>query len=356
MQPVPVQTQTQQPIQQQYTRQPEYARPVEQPATRVHLQETPIPQPAVVLPTSGIVEPHEWLKTFLEQYAPPLKTGFIKLISDRAKMRKDLPTGAQLTDDIQAMESGVNKLHHAAYIAEIYEHELRNYIGRREREENYYKQPYRGIGPKDRGGYTPRYDSVSANPYDRPARTREPYGHPYDGIRQPDPYYYQPPPRQDEHMGRLEHKIEMMEDERRRKQEEEMLALKMQIQSGGQQDPTMARLEQKIEMLEADRLHKQEEEMRAIKMQLQQGTGLREQDVMRIIETNTPKLKPDDVRRIIGETIGNKQSLSEIDLKYKELQDKHKLEVMKLDEKGKTRDTIADAVKGGFFASRCSYC
>jgi len=342
----PVNTQVQQPP----VRQPEYAKPVQQTQT-VRLQEAPPAQPAVVLPDSRVLEPHEWLQTFLQQYAPPLKKGFIVLMGDRAKIRRDLPSAAQLTDDIQSMESGVNKLHHAAYIAEIYEHQLRAYLSRKEQEEVYYKRPYRGVGGRDRAHYPHEYDSVPMDPYGAPPtlpyesheRTRG--RPPYDGRRPPpDPYYY-PPPRDD----RLERKIEMMEDERRRKQEEEMNMLKMQIQSGGQQDPTVARLEQKLELLEDERRRKNEEEMRALKMQISQGSGLREQDVKQMIEAERGKITGTDIQRMIDTAMNSQQkSFSEIDLKYKELGDKHKLEVMKIDEKGKTRDTIANAVKGGF--------
>lgn len=343
---VPLQEMTnapQVPVQPQQTRQHEYAKPV-QTTQKVQLHEIPSGHPAMVLPDTGLMEPHEWLKSFLEQYSPPLKSGFIILLSDRARIRRDLPSAAQLTDDIQSMESGVNKIHHASYIAEIYEHQLREYLAKKEMQEGYYKRPYRGIGGRERMSYNDRgYDSIPMDDQYR-TRPREPYYPHYDRR----PYYAPPPPPQDDRLARLEDEMRRRDETERRRFEQELLEIKMQIQSGGQKDPAMERLEQKIEMLEDERRRKQEEEMRLLKMQIQQGTGLREQDVARMIEAERNKLTGSDIQRMIDSALNNQRSLSEIDLKYKELSDRHKLEVMKLDEKGKTRDTIANAVKSGF--------
>lgn len=288
----------------------------------------------------GFLEPENWLRTFLEKYSPPLKKGFISLISDRTRIRGDLPSAAQLTDDIQSMDSGVSKIHQAAYIAEIYEYELRKYLAQRQRGEEHYKRPYRGIPVREyrTDGY--RGPPREVSPWE-PRRWGE-ENYPRDSPSVGGWY-------ERNEVTRLNEQVRRMEDDRRYDMERRMNELQMAVQSAGQRNPDMERLETKIELMEEERRRKQEEELQLIKLQIQQKpAGLRPEDIERMIEAERGKIRGEDIQHMIDQAFAQRGGLSENDVRLQEIQSKHQLEMAKLSESGKTREAIASAVQGGF--------
>ena len=322
----------------------------------VQLHPTQQPENAIVLPNAEIEDdPSIWLKRTLMNYSPPLKPGFINLVCLRARNLGQIPYAANLSDAMRVMDSGVKNPGNAAYIAELYEADLRKYLQERNKLEEYYRTPHGGI-------------DVSRSPYEvnRAQYPGMPMSNPWNGNQYQNPQYnqnYSNYPRMSpynqqqqspaeraamERLAQIEADIKRRDEEDRRRLERELDELKNTIKNSPQMDPTVERLNQKIEQLEAERIRRQEEDMSRLKMQIQQGMGLREQDVLRILESREAKLKPEDVQRMINEAMNNQKSLTELDLQFNKAKDEHALEVMKIQEKSKTRDTIADAVKTGF--------
>ena len=93
------------------------------------------------------------------------------------------------------------------------------------------------------------------------------------------------------------------------------------------------KLEQKLTQMEEDKRRELLEETIATRAQLQQE-HTRRQDLENQVRTL--------------EFSQSQKGLSETDLRYEEIKDQHALELRKLDEKGKTREAIANAVKTGF--------
>jgi len=308
------------------------------------------PQATRPLPVyKGQLEPDEWLRQFLSSYK--FKPTFVDTMAHYVKYRQQLPAGAQLTQDIKDMDSGISNLRHAGMIAEIYENELRQYMTERTREVEAANRPYQGVPlnqwgqpqPQQQGWNVPNqnpnqqgYQGVPINPW---------YPNQQQQYQQQFPQYMQ-----QDRIARLEDQLRIRDEDARRKQEQEMMELKMQLQQyaqGPQRDPYMERMEAKMDMMEVERARKQDEEMQIMKLQIQRG-GLSPQDVQQMIAAERGKITGDDIRRMIDQAMTNKGGLSETELKYAESKDKFKLEEMKLHEQAKTRDTIANAVKGGF--------
>jgi len=272
-------------------------------------------------------------------------------MSEYVKYRHQLPSGAQLTQDIKDMDSGISNLRHAGMIAEIYENELRQYLAARQRAMESAQQPYKGV-PLDQWGAPQQ----SQQGYSVPNQPPQQQG--YQGIpinpwypQQQQQYQQQfPQYMQQNQLQMLQDELRRRDEEARRKQEQEMMELKMQVQQnaqGPQRDPYMERMEAKMDMMEAERARKQDEEMQLMKLQIQRG-GLSPQDVQQMIAAERGKITGDDIRRMIDTAMSNRGGMTETELKFAESKDKFKIEEMKLQEGAKTRETIASAVKGGF--------
>jgi len=72
------------------------------------------------------------------------------------------------------------------------------------------------------------------------------------------------------------------------------------------------------------------------------------QMVERSFEAKTKHMTTDDVEKIVQRSMGDRVALTKDDLRYMEARDNLHLEEKKLDESGKTRDVISDAIRDGF--------
>lgn len=329
--------------------------------TLVPVKEEEPPAPATEPPPTAIrplptyreaTDPGEWLSGFLEGYG--LKKGFIGLQKDRIRIRNELPSASQLVEDIKLMDSGISNLRQAAYIGEIYEHELRQYLQNQQRLDAHMQRPYQGIPIGGGGEYPPQFGSVPV----RDERGME-RGVPVDPRHEYYPGYNQPPGFSgyptggygQDRIARLEDELRRRDDEQRRRAEFEMYELKQAIQAQSQapqKDPVVERLEAKLDLMEEDRRRKQEDEMNLLKMQIQRGTGISPQDVQHMIEAERDKLTGADIRNYVRQEMSQRGSMTEMEVRAQESKDKFELEKMKLGEGAKTRDAIAGAVKGGF--------
>lgn len=320
--------------------------------TLVPVEEEPPTKATRPLPTyREATDPGEWLSGFLEGYG--LKKGFIGLQKDRIRIRNELPSASQLVEDIKLMDSGISNLRQAAYIGEIYEHELRQYLQNQQRLDAHMQRPYQGISLSGGGEYPPQFGSVPV----RDERGMDSRGIPLDPRREYYPGYNQPPGYPTgggygyDRIARLEDELRRRDDEQRRRAEFEMYELKQMVQQqtqAPQKDPVVERLEAKLDLMEEDRRRKQEDEMNLLKLQIQRGTGLRPEDVERMIEAERGKITGADIQNMINQAMAQRGTLTETELKMHESKDKLELEKLKLGESAKTREAIAGAIKGGF--------
>lgn len=297
---------------------------------------TTIPEP-VIPPYPSLPTPDEWFKQFLASYR--LKEGFILSQINRVKRRNELPHPTDLMADIKEMDSGQTHLRQISYIVEDYAYQLKDYMQYLEKE--------RDVVPPIRHGISLRNPDMREPPmgYGYPQQRRDPYD------MYPSPYPPQP------YMGggggydriaRLEDELRRRDEESRRKSEYEYQELKLQLQQGGQKDPYMDRIEAKLERIEEERRAEDRMKIQQLESAIRQGSGVTPQDVSRMIQMERDKITASDIQRMIDGALKNERGLTETDLKYQEIKDKHSLEVMKLQETGKTRETIASAVKSGF--------
>jgi len=333
-------SQGQQPPVPSMQQQPQQARPIQ--SQRVTLQPVREQKPTTILSSHpATLEPDDWLRAFLEKYG--LSSQFIQLMSERVKLVGALPTSSQLANDIQLRKSGMQNKYDAMSIAEFYEYAVRHYLEERRRQDEMFGTPYQGIPVKEptrriEGGGI-QVDSFSRDQMGHNPSMRDPYRQPYDGQRdQSFPQSAMGGYSQDR-LARLEDDLRRRNEVDRQKLERELNEMKMQIAQGGQQDPQLSRLEQKIEILEEERRRKAEEEMGLLKMQITQGMGLREQDVIRMIESREKKLTPDEVARMIDQRFSNQKGKTEIDVKLQELEYDRETKKDEIGEKAKDRET-----------------
>jgi hypothetical protein len=268
-----------------------------------------------------------------------IQEGFITVECDILKSRGELPSAAQLADDLGAMTSGIKKGKHSAYIAEIYDRELRNYLEQlrqvnermlRQRDHGYPLQQQQSIYQR-RG--IPIYDPQPQYPQ------YPPYQAP---IQYPQQQQYNDPMRE------MTRKLERLEEERRKQLEDELREMKMQIQQGGQTNPEITMLRAQIEQMNQERMRKQDDEMSMLKMQIQQrGQGLTMQDVQTAIAQERAKITPTEIKDMIRTQLQESGRLTTTDVEMRKVQQQHQLEMAKLDEGAKTRDTIATSIKSG---------
>lgn len=301
------------------------------PAKKVKLVGAEEPQYAESL-YPELAEPEEWLRNFLESYR--LKEPFITAQCNRVKRRNQLPSPSDLMVDMKEGDSGQKNLLMIRDIIEDYDYAVDDYLKKRNSMLNMPFTRRHGI-PFDRGmqGRLPSdmrrgipYGDYVDYPYPQQGYYRDDYGYPqpYDG-RQGIPIQpmqqYQPP-------------YQTLEGELER-----FARINQLFQRTEERNPMMERLEQENNML-MDRLNALEE---------QQRQNLRDENISLKNQINSLAQRraelEDKLRQL--EILGTQKNISEAELKFKELEDRHSLEVMKLQEGGKTRDTIANAVKGG---------
>lgn len=311
---------------------PPMATPVNDQTQNVTLREAKEAQPQPQSIYKEMPEPYEWLKDFLESYN--VKPAFIRAQCARVERRNQLPSPSDLMVDMKEGDSGQKNLLMIRDIIEDYDYAVEDYLKKREK---LMMMPYarrHGIPVRDpmmpqridsrgipiRDPYYQEYDYYRDQ---HGGGRRDPHYDGRQGIPVSPPQYYQPPPYQ-----HLESELDRF--------------LKINQLIGGTQEknPMISRLEQENNQL-AERLNQLEEERK----RSLEGENLQlKQQINQLAERRS--MLEDKIRQL--EMMATQKSISETDLKYKELEDRHKLEVMKLNEGSKTRDTIASAVKTGF--------
>ena len=315
------------------TIQPQQAQPIQTTTLR--------PAKPVMPPFPEIPEPQDWLREFLANYR--LKEPFVIALCNRVIRRQELPHPSDLMADIQQMDSGQNNTRQIAYIVEDYEFELNKYLATKQNIENMPLRRRQGIPVGGQQQPLSTYPSQGIRTYDRqrqryPYYEDDPYDYPEDRRRgipiQPTnpTYSYPPTPHGYPYPGRP---YENLESELER-----LAAIQRLLGKSEEKNPAVERyerdnqeLKQKIEKLEDQRQQDIMGELQQLRQSYQ-------------IENQRRRELEEELRGM--EFKQAQKGLSETDLKYKELEDRQALELRKLEEGGKTRETIANAVKTGF--------
>lgn len=319
--------------------------PVEQPQ-KVQLQPT---KPVVGSPYPEIPEPDEWLRSFLQGYR--LKEAFIQAQCSRVKRRNTLPTPSDLHADLQMGYSGKMKMNPIMIrdIIEDYDFSVEEYLKERDKMMTIPYTRRRGI-PLDRGGSPPPvYDNRGL-----PVRSYESQPPPqayypdqrypdqrypdqryqrqiYDGREgipigpSPQQHYYPPPYPPYQHLETELDRFLKMQQLLGKTEEKTPMMEKYELEN--------RQLAERINLLEEERKREIIDENNSLKNQIQQVIERR-----RELEGKLRHL----------EMIQSQKSVTESDVKLQELHDIHDLKKMEITEKGKTRETIANAVKTGF--------
>lgn len=303
-----------------------------QPAKPVQLRES------VALPYEEIPEPEDWLRDFLQGYK--MKEPFIRAQCARVQRRNQLPTPSDLMVDMKEADSGQKNLHMIRDIVEDYDYAVEDYLKKREKLLNMPLTRRRGIpirqdqmlpSERMRGGIP--YSNLQYPPREQ-YPPRDPYN-PYDA----NPYYQYPP--QSYGIGIPVGPPPQTQPYQSLEQELERLARIQQL---------FVKTEEKNPALE-----RAERELQEFKQKLDQMEQQRQQEILAELQQYRQQLHQESERRRELEERYRQlefqqaqKGLTENELKYEELKDRHNLELRKLEEGGKTRETIAQAVKTGF--------
>lgn len=151
------------------------------------------------LPTMRtLLAPAEFLREFLTHYSPPIKKDFVRFYCDHVAIRNDLPSSPQLLTDLKTIDSGIQQIQHASYIAEIYAVELGKYLEQQRQNQMAINRPYQGVSVE--------------NPY-----PIDPY---YQTPQRLDPQYPSPSQLGGGYPSSSDYRITQLEDELRRRDDE----------------------------------------------------------------------------------------------------------------------------------------
>ena len=324
--------------------------PTEQPTKPdVSVKTVPEPKPAKVIeepvgvllkpaPLSDVYaevpEPDIWLQNFLSNYK--LREPFITVQCNRVKRRNELPHPADLMADMQQMDSGQKYPRQIAFIIDDYDFELKKYMQQRADLE---QMPQRRHGIST-GGRMQRYDAGGRG---IPLREREQHRDYYDDrcdYRGEYDSRYGPPPREERRGIPIEPYYANQPYPHLETELERFARLQQLFQKTEEKNPMMERLTQdnrelaeRLAGIENDRKQEMITELNRLRMGLQQSQDIRAETENRLRQM---------------ELMQSKTSVSESDIRMQEIKDKQDLELRKLDEKGKTREAISNAVTTGF--------
>ena len=300
-----------------------------------------------LVPYAEMGEPEEFLRGFLEGYG--FKDRFIDLLCRRVVLREELPHPNDLAADLLSMEgSGVKSARNAGAIAEDYAYAFKKYKGEMEEQNRPHTMGY-DVHPPERSRY-PGGIPVHED-YERPRHSR--------GIPMREPHDRGEERRHD---GRdMDQPVTMKEfilwqKEEDLRQREERLR---EDDGGRRRDEAPDWMRDRMEKMEEKIRQQDEERMERLEKQLEAArntpppAGVSREDVANLIENvfdaRSKKLTTEDVQRIIrDQTAEFRVGLTKDDLDYLKAKDEFRLEERKLDEKGKTRDELANIARGGF--------
>ena len=281
------------------------------------------------------LEPWDWFKKFLESYGSRygVKRPFIELNCDRVRMRNgELPLPVQLAKDLTIQQPGI-KVDTAAYIAEVYGFHLNEYKARRQQLSEYWQQPYQGVQVPVSQSPVSQYQGIAVPMQPQP-QGAYPQVQPYQGVTVP----MQPQPQQ-QYANPIYAPYPRLESELER-----YARIQQLFQKTEEKNPITDRLEKENDALSM-RLQEMENSMK--NQMLAENQQLRTQvqqqgQAMRQYEEN---LRESQIKLQYEQS--NKRTTEE-DIKMKEVDHKYTVDMKKLDEGGKTREAIANAVKTGF--------
>lgn len=324
------------------------------------------------------VEPADvFLRNFLSEF--DFKEQFIDLLCRRVKRRNALPYPNDLAADIQDMPSGITNPKSANYIAEEYSYVLKDYE-KRLKSTNKLRGSM-GYAVDLSESHDTGHDGshgISLDRYkgddgqvrdvrrDREGQTVEKTS--VDPIKEVRKRYRS---RKAEYLEELMDVKEIADMEReldggKEKQEEEIKRLREENQrlregDGHRNDPNsemrerITKLEDDIRQRDADRMQRLDDDLKAARntpLPQQNPGSLNSEEVSQLvgreIDARTKNVTIDDVERVAQRVVGNRVALTKDDLVYMESRDKFHLEEKKLDESGKTRDVIGNAITDGF--------
>jgi rubrerythrin len=303
--------------------------PIEQ-AKRAKTIETKHLKPSAPLPPyEEVPDPAAWLESFLSSYA--LKPAFIQVQINRVARRRELPHPSDLMADIQQMDSGQKNLRQISYIIEEYDYGMRDYMKKYEIQQKPVS-PHYGIPlPETRYERRERYGGYNApsGEYD-PYQERRPEPSTYRN-----PYYdnYPPPEQRGAPIGYNQPPSVVSELER-------YARIQNLMKEAQEKNPMLEQLQQANVAIATELAEIKAERSREIASKLDRMESTVQQYLVR------EQSQQDKIREL--EMSQTQKTVTESDLKMQEIADKHTLEMRKLDEKGKTRDTIAGAVTTGF--------
>lgn len=281
------------------------------------------------------LEPYEWFKWFLNE--KPRSYGLhpqtIEVLADRVQLRQgELPQPAQLQKDIPRIQKNITE-EVAAVVAEAYFFHLQKYQESRRKKAEYWQQPYQGIRVPEVKPHIPYGDIHTQQSI--PGQQH------YQGQQQYPPQYYYQQPRPYERQGiPINPYQQSMQPYQTLEQELERLGRMQQLFTKTEEkSPAMEQfqrdnqeLKQRLDTMAAEKQRELQDDLNQTRMQLQQ-------------EAQTRKQLEDTVRQY--EFKATQGAPTETTVRLQEIQDKHKIEMKKLDEGGKTRDAIATAIQGG---------
>jgi len=308
--------------------------PAAKPAKVIEEPKEVLLKPAPLSEVYGeIPEPEIWLQTFLSNYK--IKEPFIIVQCNRVKRRNELPHPADLMADMQQMDSGQKYARQIAFIIDDYDFELKKYMQQRA---NLDEMPRRRHGITIDDGRQ-RYDSSGRG---IPLRERDPYDDRYDRRDYRDDYtgYQRQPPMERRGIPVQPQYYNQPYPQQLETELERFARLQQLFQKTEEKNPMMERLTldnkelaQRLAEIENDRKMEMIGEINRLRTNLQQSQEIRNE-----IENRVRQM----------ELMQSQKSVGESDIKMQEIRDHHDLELRKLDEKGKTRDAISNAVSTGF--------
>lgn len=286
-----------------------------------------------------VLEPEQWLRQFLEGYQ--LRDVFIQAQCSRVKRRNQLPTATDLMMDLKEGDSGQKNPLMIRDIAEDYDYAVNEYL--KQKEVNTNRSMFRRQGiplPSDAYGMNYTRQGIPLERYQQPDYYgQQPQYDPYAQYRDPYSMYPRwqginlPPPTQ--HIQPTTNPYPTLEQELER-----LARIKELLGKTEEKSPIIERYERdlaenktKLDKLIEEKQRELENELNSYRQQYQSERQRREE-----MESQVRKL----------EYQGSQKGLTETDLKFQELKDKQELEMRRLDEKAKTRETIAKAVSTGF--------
>jgi len=303
-------------------------------------QEGILPYPKTIKP------PEEWFEEFIKPFG--VSKEFLRIYKQRIKRRKELPHPNELAADLADMKSGITNARAINYICEEYAYALDDYLKEVGENERLLRRSF-GIkvstpkpSPPPYYGYPmPQYENPYYTPNPQPYPTYPSYPH-YPPYPSNNPY----PPDDGNPL------IKELKDLR-----EEVKTLKLMSRGsrGDGQREYIDHLLKKIEKLEDELKERDRERIEKLERELERTrtSGIVTRDeieemVRRTIEEYKGRLTPEDVKRIIEEELKKLDiRLSKEDREYLIAKEKLQLEREKLQQEGKTKEMVANAIRTG---------